>query len=300
MEFFDGRQEGLSRCGRGWLGKDELRGVFDPGQTRLTMALSHAWITLLLILAFFIPWTLGALIFGFLESVESGLSCFLVMFFLIVVIVGIPSVILVFLSMLVGSSKKLKRNRIHLCDEFVEVIYWKGEKDIPVQVTRVPFRYIKDIHPVTDLEWNHEMKMWNPLRKIALWPFIGPSSRFQPGTRRKNVYTIEFDRRMELHTYSETQATWATLLGLTVSWLFFMVGREIEDQMLMDDKLYISMPGKDYPGFKGYVNERMKGPTAHVDRTYYQPEVHQPIVDGPIDDSSYMDLVYREDNEINE
>ncbi|MGA1873149.1 MAG: hypothetical protein ACMUHY_05710 [Thermoplasmatota archaeon] len=290
MEFFDGRQENLFRSGRGWLRREELKEILKPGQTRLTMALSHVWLTLLILLALLIPWIFFSVVFGFLEGTRSGMNCFLALFFLIIIIIGVPSVLIVFITMLITSSKRLKRNKVHLSDEFMEVLYWKGEKDMPLQVTRIPYRYINEVRPVSNEEWRKDMKMGNPFRMIALWPYLGPTSRFQPGTQRKHVYTIEFDRKMQFHGYSDTQGTVATILGLTISWLFLLLGGEVEEELYVDDRMYISMSGKDHKKMMAFIGKRtITGEDASHDRSGTGPG--DPVIaPEEIDDSSYMNL----------
>ena len=294
MEFFDGRQESICRSGRGWLGKNEIRGIYKPGQTPVMMAFSSAWVMMLLIFILFIPFTALAIFFGLMEDLNSGVNCFFVLFILTVFVVGFPSMIIIFTLTVISAPKRLKHNFIRVSDEFIEILYWKGGRQYPVQVTRVPFKYVKDIHPVTDEEWKADMKMGNIFRKLAMLPYIGPSNRFQPGTLRKNIYTLEMDRKMQLHGYTVMNETLRILLGMGVSPIFGVMGPDIQEELFVDDRIYISMSAKDHSSFVSFVRERMRRILDPDGSFHDRGNVKECDPEDKIDESSYMDL-YKEE-----
>jgi hypothetical protein len=202
--------------------------------------------------------------------------------------------IIIFVIKLLTSRTQVEKNTVRVTDDFIEVQFWKGQKQLPVQITRIPYWYLKEVHRVTDEEWKKDMKMSNLFRKIGLWPFRGPSGRFHNGAFRKDLCTIQFSDRMDIHNYIEVQGSLGMFLTLFVSILFSSFDRHVEDQLASGDRIYVSISSKDYERFSSIIDEK-KNISDRYDPSTGMSDKYMKEQQEPLDDSWYTDLFASKD-----
>jgi hypothetical protein len=222
-------------------------------------------------------------------DLAAAMTCFFGSIIFLFGIFGLPVVFIVFIAVLVMANRYVEKNTTRVTDDLIEVQYWKGQKKLPVQITRIPYWYLKDVHKVTDNEWKKDLKMGNIFRKIGLVPYQGPSCRFHYGAFRKDLCTIQFSDRMTVHGYAEKQGSTGRFLTLFVSSLFASYDRYAEEQTSIEDKIYVSISKDDFEKLKKMVEER-NNLSSQYDPSTGQSQTYMTQQQEPLDDSWYTDL----------
>lgn len=257
MDYFDGTEDELKESGLDRYGKTYQVRSFKSGSTQFRYTMG---IIKILILGFVAAVLIGA---GFsllmwLITGDTLLMLVLLISFTIgtIGIFGILFLIL-FITMYLSASNLIHHTQTGITGDGIEFRF-KRDGMIPQQITFIPFRYLVNVHPVTDEEWKRDLGMGNFFRSLIDFPKENPGLRVLRGSGRSNVYVLQMSREMPLksirmkgmpgHKYGPVLES--QMLQGTDRYVQIIDGRS--------DKIFFSFPSEKYNEFIQILDQTMK------------------------------------------
>jgi len=249
-DHFDGSYKQLQERGIEWVLKEEILHSYRNGSSLFRYAKTAIMKYVFTFSLFFFMISLviaGIAVYGAGIIGLLAIPYMFVFYFIPILILG-----LLFLPLVMVLNLSIpSNNRVELTEHSMLMRY-KENIITPHIITILPYWMIKDIRPISNSEWRFDHGMRNPIRWILNRPKWREHRRFPLGTPKRNIFVIELDRRIWVHSF------FSFFRPNRRIWLEILL-RPNEESRSKSYKLFFSMKKKEFSELKENVDDLRKG-----------------------------------------
>jgi hypothetical protein len=248
MDYFDGTEEELKRSGSNVFGRTYWIRSFSSGSTpfRLSWAPLKGIMMLTVIMTLVL---LGVFLsIGLLMGDTFILTVLLVAGLVMFVSFAGFMFLILFIAFYASAGKLLKNNKTSLANDGIGIRF-QSDINLPEQLTMIPYRYLVNIHPITDEEWTRELGMGSFFRRLGGKPKDIPNVRFPRGCRWPSVYVLQMSGEMPIKSLKKKVGAFGKLGALTLSPMLAYYDQYIDENKGRCSKIFFSLKHEEYDDF---------------------------------------------------